>query len=179
MEVIYYVAMSLDSFIARKDGDISWLSGVEREGEDYGYKAFYGSMDAVVMGRKTYELCLTFPEWPYPEKPAWVFSRCPDLPVRQNVKVVDVNPSALMDQLEKSGLNKVWLVGGGELARSFRSDGLITEYIVSIIPVVLGSGIPMIAGDETSDDLSLESVTGFPSSLVQIRYKVKRGQAAF
>jgi len=173
MNICYYIAMSLDGFIARSDGDISWLSVVEREGEDYGYSAFYKSVDVVLMGRLTYELSLSFPDWPYPGKPAWVWSRRRNLPRGPQVTITDGSPAAVVDNLKKAGVRKAWLVGGGELARDFRQAGLINEYVVSIIPVLLGSGAPMIATDEGLDELSMTSVNTFPSGLVQIRYRVE------
>ena len=75
VEIVYYVAASLDGFIATADGGIDWLRPFENTGEDYGYGEFYASIEAVLMGRKTYEKSLEFPEWPYSGKPYWVLSK--------------------------------------------------------------------------------------------------------
>jgi dihydrofolate reductase len=74
-EIIYYVASSLDGYIATPDGGIAWLAPFESAGEDYGYAAFYASVDALLLGSRSYEQVLGFPSWPYPGKPCWVFSR--------------------------------------------------------------------------------------------------------
>lgn len=75
MEIVYYVAASLDGYIATREGGIEWLRPYEGGAQDYGYGEFYASVDAVLLGRKTYEQCLSFPEWPYPGKACWIFSR--------------------------------------------------------------------------------------------------------
>ena len=89
MEIIYYVAASLDGLIATPDGGIDWLKPFEGGAEDYGYGEFYASIEAVLLGRATYETALRFPEWPYPGKPYWVFSRSngTDPPCRRNCSI--------------------------------------------------------------------------------------------
>ncbi len=173
--VSYYVAMSLDGFIAGRDGDISWLSAVERKGEDYGYAAFYDSVDAILLGRKTYDLCLTFPAWPYAGKRTWIFSRALAATGRKDAFVTRKSPVELMHELEPAGVRKAWLVGGGELAGAFGEAGLIAEYIVSIIPVLLGGGIRVSGGKERREKLRLVSEKTFPSGLVQLTYRAAEG----
>src|SRR5438132_695018 len=75
VDVIYYVAVSLDGSIAPADGTLSWLAPFESSGDDYGYTAFYQSIDAVLLGRHTFEHAATCAQWPYPNKPCWVFSQ--------------------------------------------------------------------------------------------------------
>jgi dihydrofolate reductase len=159
LEIIYYVAASLDGYIATPDGGIEWLRPFEQSGEDYGYGEFYASVEAVLLGRLTYEKCLEFPEWPYAGKPYWVFSRG-----KGNT------PATVVAEMERRGLRRAWLVGGGKLAASFRAERLITEYIVSVIPVLLGSGIALFDGPAALEPLKLLGAKTYESGIVQLRY---------
>jgi dihydrofolate reductase len=161
MEIVYYVAASVDGFIATSDGGIEWLQPFESTGEDYGYAEFYASVQAVLLGRKTYEQCLQFPEWPYAGKPYWVFSGA-----NGNT------PAKAVTEMQSRGIRRAWLVGGGKLAAGFRAAGLITEHIVSVIPVLLGSGIPLFDGKARQQSLRLVSAKSFDNGIVQLRYLV-------
>ena len=160
MEIVYYVAASLDGLIATPDGGIDWLKPFEGGAEDYGYCEFYASIEAVLLGRATYETALRFPEWPYPGKPYWVFSR-------SNGKT----PRSVVAEMKTRGLRRAWLVGGGKLAAAFRAEGLITQHIVSIIPLVLGAGIPLFDGPGPAQPLRLVHSRAYPSGIVQSRYE--------
>ena len=140
--ITYYVAASLDGFIAGPNDELDWLPPIVPDGEDYGYKAFYASTDALVMGRGTYEVCRAFPEWPYADKPSWVMSRGEvpaDLP--PGVVFTQETPAALHAAWQARGFGRVFLVGGGRAAQAFLEAGLVHELIVSTIPTVLGRGI--------------------------------------
>jgi dihydrofolate reductase len=160
VEIIYYVAASLDSLIATPDGGIEWLKPYEGTGEDYGYAEFYASIEAVLLGRATYEKCLEFPEWPYAGKPYWVFSR-------GNGNT----PASVVAEMKARGLRRAWLVGGGKLAAALRAERLITEHIISIVPVLLGAGIPLFDGPAPSEQLRLVSSRAYASGIVQLRYE--------
>jgi dihydrofolate reductase len=175
-EIIYYVAASLDGYIATSDGGIDWLSAYNTEGEDYGYSDFYQSVDALVEGSKTYEQVLSFGEWPHPGKPCWVFTRRRLEVTQPEVTLTSGIPADVVAELHKRGLRRVWLVGGAQLAAGFRAHGLIDEYIVSIIPTVLGSGIPLFGSSGPKEDLKLVECKPYPSGLVQLRY-LRTGKA--
>lgn len=160
MEIIYYVAASLDGLIATPDGGIDWLRPYEGTGEDYGYAKFYASIEAVLLGRATYEKCLEFPEWPYAGKPYWVFSR-------GNGNT----PASVVAEMKGRGLRRAWLVGGGKLAAAFRAEGLISEHIISIVPVLLGAGIPLFDGPGPTQPLRLLSSRSYANGIVQLRYE--------
>jgi len=169
-EVVYYVAASLDGYIATSNGGIEWLSAFEGKGEDYGYAAFYASIDAVLLGRRTYEQCLTFGEWPYRGKPCWVFSHGRMKIAEPDVTLTNQDPQQMVSELHKRRLPRAWLVGGGELAGSFRREGLISEYIVSVVPVILGAGIPLFASGGSREALKFAGTKAYPSGIVQLRY---------
>ncbi len=171
IEVVYYVAASLDGFIATPDGSVDWLAPFEFTGEDYGYADFYASVDIVLMGRRTYEQCLTFASWPYAGKPCVVFSRRDLGPGHPDMTLQADDPAAAVAELKRRGLTRTWLVGGGALAASFRAEGLITEYVVSVMPVVLGAGFPLIAGGGGAQRLTLSSSRAYPGGVVQSRYR--------
>jgi dihydrofolate reductase len=170
LEVVYYVASSLDGFIATPDGRIDWLARFEASGQDYGYSAFYASVDAILVGSRTYEQSLTFGEWPYRGKPVWVFSKRPLAAPSGDVLVTDREPRDIVDELESRGLRRAWLVGGGALAGSFRSAGLITEFAVSIMPVALGAGIGLFGTSGPLERLLHLETTEFPDGVLQVRY---------
>ena len=170
MDIAYYVAASLDGYIAGPDGGIDWLAPFETPREDYGYAAFYAGIDAVVLGRRTYELSLSFDEWPYAGKRVWVLSRTLPAAETPQATVTAASPREVAAAMENAGLRRAWLVGGGETAGAFRAAGLITEYIVSVIPVVLGGGVPLFAANGPREQLILTSSEPYDNGLVQLRY---------
>jgi dihydrofolate reductase len=170
-EVILYIAASLDGYIARKDGGIDWLASVERPDTDYGYAPFYQSIDVALMGRKTWELALSFGEWPYPGKPSLVFTRQKLTSDRDDVTFTSASPEAALADLAARGLKRAWLVGGAELVAAFQKARLIDEYIVSVIPVILGAGIPLFLPTGVEQGLELVGSQRYPSGLVQMTYR--------
>jgi dihydrofolate reductase len=172
-----FIATSLDGFIARKDGDIDWLTGFSALGEDHGYDAHIAKMDGIIMGRGTYEKVLTFEQWYY-EKPVLVLSRTLEphsLPDRLKGKVEIISASAEEAKAlaGERGWNRVY-ADGGKLIQSFLAAGFIDDMIISRIPVLIGSGIPLFG--ETLADIALEHVEtrSFASGLVQSHYRVRR-----
>ena len=145
MKVTYYVAMSTDEFIAKQDGDVSWLDELDIEMTDTGYDEFFSSVNGLVMGRHTYDFVYNYGSWPYGDKPTWIFTSG-NLKVLEgaNLKKATTVEEALKE-MESEGLKHIWLVGGGDLASSFLEKGLLTNLIISEMPVNLGDGIPLFA----------------------------------
>ncbi len=169
--VALYIATSLDGFIADRDGGVGWLDAVATEsGEDYGYADFYASVGALVMGRVTYEQVLGFGDWPYPGKPTFVFSHAPPEGEHPDVTFVSGDPAEVVASLREQVDGDLWLVGGGGLVASFRAAGLIDEYILSVIPVLLGEGIPLFEGAQPHAALRLVEAQSYASGVVQLRY---------
>ncbi|WP_165674373.1 dihydrofolate reductase family protein [Metapseudomonas otitidis] len=143
--LIHYVATSLDGSIARPDGRVDWLEPIERSSDDHGYHAFYESIDGLLMGRGTYEAVLAMGgDWPYPGKPCTVLTRADLQPAGPQVKIRHSTPQEALAELAEAGCKRVWLVGGA-LAGTCHAAGLLDELIVSVIPHLLGAGIPMFA----------------------------------
>ena len=164
--VVYYVATSLDGYIATSDGGVEWLEPFQTSSEDYGYGDFISSVRGVVMGRRTYEQVLTFGDWPYPAKPCRVVTSRPLENAAPGV-VAAASPREAMADLS----GRVWLVGGAELAEAFRGEGLIHEYAVSIIPVLLGDGVPLFRPGRGTP-LRLIDCRQYSSGVVQLWYAV-------
>jgi len=146
MKITYYVATSLDGFIAKEDGDVSWLNDLNIDMADTGYDDFFASIDGLVMGRKTYDFVFNYGSWPYGDKPTWICTSG-ELEVLEgaNLKPVKSADDAIKDAKLK-GLKHLWLVGGGKLASSFLEKGLLTNLSISEMPVTLELGIPLFSG---------------------------------
>lgn len=169
-QLIYYVAVSLDGFIAPPDESVDWLSSYNAGGEDYGFGEFYNTVDALIEGSKTYEQALTFSEWPHPGKPCWVVTSRKFESKQPEVHFTSDTPAELIHHVSSQGHKRIWLVGGSRLAASFRAAGLITEYVLSIVPVFLGAGRPLFASGGPIENLRLADSKAYPSGLVQVRY---------
>ncbi|HMV76829.1 MAG TPA: dihydrofolate reductase family protein [Leptospiraceae bacterium] len=167
-----FIAVSADGYIAGKDGALEWLSAVSREGEDYGYLEFFSTVDTLVMGRNTYEKVLSFGDWPYEKKDCIVLTK-EKLKPRFNEKIMNASPIELDHILQKEEKRKVYL-DGGKLISSFLAAGFVDEIILSVIPVLLGEGIPLFHPNSGMQALKLMHVKSFESGLVQMKYAIHR-----
>ena len=179
MKVSVYIATSLDGFIARKRGELDWLPGsdgepvLDSEGDDFGYSEFMESVDALVMGRNTFETVLSFGAWPY-EKRVIVLSRSlqqlPDnLPNTVELRCCD--PQQITDELRESGVRGLY-IDGGKTIQQFLNAGLIDELIISQVPVLIGSGIPLFGPLSMDVKLIHLQTTSFKNGFVQSTYQV-------
>jgi dihydrofolate reductase len=169
-----FLGTSLDGFIARTDGGLDWLDTVHVPGEDYGYQAFFDSVDAVLLGSRTYATVRDFDEWPYGDKPVYVASSRTWVPVRHET-FIRGNPVELARTLADRGYSRVYL-DGGSLIRSFLTTGLVSDMTLSVIPILLGRGIPLFReiGKEPiygEHALKVTANKTFPSGLVQLTYE--------
>ena len=177
-EIVYYVACSLDGYIATEDGGVDWLGPYQESGEDYGFSDFYSGVDGLLMGSHTYEFALSQGSWQAPEVPSWVFTHR-KLPVAHpSVTLTADEPAKVVERLEAEGSKRLWLMGGGKLAASFRTAGLITRYTIFIIPIVLGGGIPLFAEAAGRDELRLLEAKPFSSGAVMLTYEPDVGEAS-
>ncbi len=151
---------------------MDWLRGYDSATDDPGHGAFYASIDGLLMGRVTYLHRLDQGDWPYPDKPTLVLTRANHLPLASpRVELIHCPPSEALKALQAKGCQRIWLVGSGSLAGNFLAAGLLDELIVSIIPQLLGAGIPLFSiGLEQR--LQLLEQRSFPSGIVQLRYLV-------
>ena len=144
IKVSVYIAASLDGFIARKNGDIDWLSTGGEGGEDFGYTTFMASIDMIVMGRNTFEKVLTFGSWPYDKKVIVLSNRDLTLPLHLTGKVETLHhpPRELLHELERRGSRHIYLDGGLTIQRFLR-EGLVNEMTITTIPILIGEGLPL------------------------------------
>jgi len=176
--VVYYVASSIDGFIAPIDGSLDWLSPFSGTDEDHGYADFYASVDALVVGARTYEQMLGFGEWPHQDRPVTVMSSRALPTAGTGITVSPQGPTAVVDRLASEGHRRIWLIGGGALASSFAEEGLIDEYVISYVPVLLGAGIGLLGGHGEMRALELIDAQSFADGIVQCRYLQTRDAAS-
>ena len=171
MKASVFVGTSVDGFIARADGGLDWLPA--DGGEEHGYEAFFASVDALVMGRKTYETVLTFDTWPYGEKPVFVLSSRPlaRAPVGVVVERMSGAPAEIVSQLADRGIRHIYVDGGITIQR-FLQAGLIQRLTITRVPVLIGVGIPLFG--EVSRDIVLRHVATrqYAGGLVQSEYEI-------
>lgn len=169
-----YIATSLDGKIARPDGAIDWLP--DPAAEDYGYQEFLTAVDTLVMGFKTYEICRSFGEWPFPHHTTYVFTRDAGKATGPTVSLVTEDPVAFIHELRQKPGKDIWLMGGGEIIALLHDAGLIDEYIIAYIPVVLGAGIELFPGIRHQQNLRLTKHRIYGNGVVLL-YLVKESPA--
>src|SRR5689334_16784543 len=125
IDITYYVASSLDGYIATEDGSVDWLTSFQAQEEDHGFLQLYASVDVLLMGSHTYEFALKAPSWPSPDKPTWVFTQRPLRIMHPSITLTADAPSKIMKTFRARKIKHAWLMGGGKLATSFRLEGLI------------------------------------------------------
>jgi dihydrofolate reductase len=168
-----FVGTSLDGFIARENGALDFLP--PGGGEPHGFEEFLASVDALVMGRKTYETVLAFGEWFYGSKPVFVLSGRPLAPAPSGAVVEPMSgePAEIAERLVARGIRHVYVDGGFTIQR-FLEAGLVQRITITRVPVLIGTGIPLFG--PLPQDVPLEHVAtrSFPSGLVQSEYAVVR-----
>ena len=164
--IVLFIASSLDGYIARENGDIDWLP----ENTKSGYNDFIKSVDTVIMGKKTYDQVLTFGDYPYKDKKSYVFTRNKNHSKDENVEFVYDTEKLIKNIISDSGKN-IWLIGGSKIISTFVNLGFVDEIILSIIPVVLGKGIPLFKNIEKEVKMELVKTTDY-EKLVELHYKI-------
>lgn len=172
MKAAVFVGVSLDGQIARADGGLDWLP--HGTTEDHGFHAFMATVDALVMGRNTYDVVRGFEgAWAYGKTPVYVLSHreLAPAPAGAVVERVSGTPAEVAATLGRKGIRRVY-VDGGATIQQFLDAGLVDRVIVTWIPVLIGKGIPLFGA--TSRDIPLKHVSTrtFPSGLVQSEYAV-------
>jgi dihydrofolate reductase len=172
--VIVYIAVSLDGFIAKQDGDIDWLSIVNSPLEDYGYGAFIKNIDTVIMGRKSYDkICSLGVEFPHKDKRCYVLSRTQHTSNNNNMLFYQGNVTSLLEEIKSNTKKNIYVEGGAQVIDELRRNDLIDEYIISIIPILLGRGISLFKESEVEETLKLINTQSYSSGLVQVHYQTQ------
>lgn len=191
VQLFVYIATSLDGYIARPDGSLDWLPGAggeEKPGgeddqagppEDYGFGEFLAGVDALLMGRATYDVVRGFDgPWPYGERKVFVLSRSlreADIPPahRGRVEILAGEPREVVGRLRERGYKRIYLDGGNTI-RTFLAAGLVRELTITTIPVLIGRGIGLFGEMDLEKDIRLELVeqNSWPNGMSQRRYRV-------
>lgn len=168
-KVISYVAMSLDGYIAKPGGDISFLSEVEKNGEDYGYTEFLKSIDTIIVGRTTYDKILSM-GFEYPgDKEVYIITHN-IIPGNKRVKYYSGPLKNLVSEIRTRTGKNIFCDGGSDIINQLLSDNLVDEFIISVIPAILGQGIPLFKGKRPEMNIKLVNSRHFDTGLVQLHY---------
>ena len=162
-KIILYIATSLDGFIARKNGSVDWLSEFNNTGDDFGYKKFLDSVGTVILGNTTYKEFKA----PYENKKCFVFSR-KNTGKKENIIYVNTEVKKFIKSLSDD--ENIWLVGGADIAKEFLKNNLIDEFIITVIPTLLGEGIPLFGEGCGEHKLKLLDTKSYDSGVVQLHY---------
>jgi dihydrofolate reductase len=144
MKTIVYIGTSLDGFIARTDGDFDWLTQFADDEAIHAYEEFMNGIDAIVIGRGTFEKILTFPSWPYKKKAFVLSTSLKQLPdtLRDKATLLSMEPKELLSYLSGMGFSNIY-VDGGKVIQGFLKEDLIDDLIISKVPLLIGNGIPL------------------------------------
>lgn len=178
-KIIVQVAVSADGYIARPNGDVEWLN--RRARLDYGMKAFYRSIDTILLGRKTYDWILAYwkkagkKDGMFDTKVAnYVFSKKPPKRAAPGIEFVSEPVKTFARRMRATPGKNIWMMGGGELIASFLDAKEIDEFDIHVIPVFIGKGIPLVAPRHRDINLHLLSIRKYPDGVVQLHYEVTR-----
>lgn len=168
-----FVGTSLDGFIARENGTFDFLDA--GGGGPHGYDEFFSTVDALVIGRKTYETALGFGSWPYGGKPVFVLSTSAIAAAPRGAVVARLagDPGEIVAQLAAHGLRHLYVDGGNTIQR-FLAAGLIQRLVITRVPVLIGTGIPLFGAVPRDIALKHVATRAYPGGLVQSEYEVIR-----
>ena len=139
-----YIGTSLDGFIARKDGDFSWLSQFANDEAIKAYEEFINTIDAIVIGKGTFEKVLTFSSWPYTKKVFVLSTSIKEVPdsVKEKAVILSMKPKDLLLYFSGLGILNIY-IDGGLVIQNFLKEDLVDELIIAKVPILIGSGIPL------------------------------------
>ena len=166
----YYVAASLDGFIATRDGGVAWLDPFNDA--DFGYTAFLAEIGTVVLGRATYDQVLSFGDWPYGGKRGYVVTSTTLADPPDGVEAHHGDLRGLATHLRAEGDKDIWVVGGGRTAAGFLAAGALDRIELFVMPVLLGAGIPFLPEGPRAADLTLLASEAGPLGVVKLTYSV-------
>jgi len=172
-KTVLYIATSLDGYIARPDGSLDWLTSIPNpEQKDYGYANLLESIETIIMGRKTYQEIIGFGiDWPYSDYQTFIVTSDHQLEVQTpNTHLLTKNISETIPELKNNSSKDIWLVGGGQLIQTFLNEGLLDKMILSVIPKIIGAGIPLFSSPIKESCWHLIETKSFTSGVVNLTY---------
>ncbi len=173
-KLILYISCSLDGYIAKPNDDLSFLSMVEQEGQDYGYADFIKTVDTVIVGRRTYDWVIGQGyEFPHSNKETYVITR-QTRPNKGTINFYNGDLKSLLTELKNKEGKTIFCDGGSEIANQLLTDKLFDELILSIVPIIVGNGTRLFKEGIPEQELLLKSVNHFEKGLVQLHYELKK-----
>lgn len=170
-KVILYIATSLDGYIAKPNDDLSFLASVQKDGEDYGYSDFVNSVDTVILGRRTYDWVMTqVEEFPHADKNSYIITRTPR-PSIGKINFYTGNLKDLISGLKTEKGKNIFIDGGAVIVNALLKENLIDEFVVSVIPVLVGNGTKLFLDGRPEQNLKLIEIKQFDTGLIQLHYK--------
>ncbi len=171
-KLILYIATSMDGYIAQPNDELGFLSIVEQEGEDYGYADFIESVDTVIVGRKTYDKVLAMGfDYPHTDKDVYVVTRTAR-PSQGSVNFHTGDLKALVQRLKSEKGKNIYCDGGAEIAHELMRENLIDEFVISMVPIMVGNGTRLFKDGRPEQILELLSAKTFDKGLVQLHYRL-------
>ncbi len=174
-KLVLYISMSLDGFLATKDDDLSWLSVVEKEGEDYGYTDFNATVDTYIVGRKTYETVLQLTNGSFPpaqQHRCYVITR-QERESENGVTFYHGDIEKLIMKLKRETGKHIYCDGGGQIVKLLMEKDLIDEYRIAIIPIILGDGKRLFIGETPMSHLKALPCKQYDTGLIHLHYLKK------
>jgi dihydrofolate reductase len=173
-KMILYSAISADGYIAKKDGSVSWLEQIPNpDKEDFGYAAFYDSVEITIMGHNTYRQIETFDgPFPYPDTKNYVITHRESMEENDNVSFISNEIPEFVKSLKRNSKKDIWLVGGSQTNLLMLQNDLIDEVILFMMPIFIGDGIPLF-GSEYEVPLQLKQHEIYSNGVVEVRFDLK------
>ena len=174
-KISLFIAMSLDGYIAKPNEDLSFLKLVEKEGEDYGYAKFTSKIDTIIIGRKTYDYVVKeigASHYDNGQRDIYVITRT-ERPQVGRTTFYTGNITELVKQLKSENGKNIYCDGGAEVINELLKHNLIDEFIISVIPVLLGNGTRLFKDGRPEQALEFIRAKSFETGLAQLHYKLK------
>ena len=169
-KVILYIASSLDGYIAKSNDDLSFLSRVQQEGQDYGYAEFIDNVDTVILGRKTYDWVMKqVKEFPHAQLDSYIITRTPRQDIGK-IKFYTGNLKELVLRLRQERGKNIFIDGGAEIVNELFKEKLIDQIYLSIVPILLGDGVRLFKEGLPEQNLRLINSKQFETGLIQLQY---------
>jgi dihydrofolate reductase len=168
-KLILFSASSIDFYIARKDGSIDWLFS---DNNDYGFHSFYTQIDSILVGHNTFKEALeTDKNFPDPKHTYYVFSKKRESSDWKNVNFIRYDIAEFVEKMKNLPGKNIWLMGGAQINELLYNAGLIDEIILSVHPIILGQGIPLLGKNPHEEQFEVKQVHTYDSGLIQITYR--------
>ncbi len=176
-KTILYIAISLDGFIAKPDGNLDWLNSVPNPDiGDYGYAELLNSIGTTIMGRKTYDIVMDMGvEWPYVGLDSYIVTTNKNYEIKTpDTYLLTGDIKDFVTQLKEKSPKDIWLIGGGHLNTYFINNNLLDQMIISIVPKIIGEGIPLFAHKPAETNWKLIKTETFNTGLVNLTYEKEK-----